>query len=454
MEYCHWCRSFIRELIRGYKTIRSRPGLLLILVSVWVTLTVVGIIILMYLANKNIADFKNTVTYTHGQPAANQIKNLLEQSLFGAEALAAHIYATQDCHALGESFPEFAITLMSSYNRIRRLEFDVSDIVGYNMSYVYPHFRPNNLTNGTIDIENTELYNCNLLSVNQTCYPLDRKKELLAIFQKSSFFSGPFEVDEVFGVFALKPIWKPASSFDVDLGCGISPTCWDNGINYCYDNENKVKYFGSSGALVKLDDLRDDKFTAYAALSEFDFRLKIAPDLKFDDYNSDFAGNIIYSNQETELLDPVRIHISILNLRWQLEISPRMGWSPVWYIPAIVAVTAATLLLAFVLLRILILTSRYEDMLLSMLPRKVVNHLQITDALFAENFDFVTVLFADIVDYTVISSGLSPRQVVSLLDDLYTKFDHLAKNHGVYKGKIYATCCSFIYLLKLRPFHI
>ena len=52
MEYCHWCLSFIRELIRGYKTIRSRPGLLLILVSVWVTLSVVGIIILMYLANK------------------------------------------------------------------------------------------------------------------------------------------------------------------------------------------------------------------------------------------------------------------------------------------------------------------------------------------------------------------------------------------------------------------
>ena len=47
-----------------------------------------------------------------------------------------------------------------------------------------------------------------------------------------------------------------------------------------------------------------------------------------------------------------------------------------------------------------------------MLPEKVIYHLNTNDNLFAESFDMVTILFADIVDYTVVASSLSPLQVV------------------------------------------
>jgi class 3 adenylate cyclase len=69
-----------------------------------------------------------------------------------------------------------------------------------------------------------------------------------------------------------------------------------------------------------------------------------------------------------------------------------------------------------------------------MLAIQAVKHLEIEDTVFAQQFNLATILFADIVDYTVIASSLSPIQVVALLDELYTIFDKLVKKHGVYKG--------------------
>jgi len=47
----------------------------------------------------------------------------------------------------------------------------------------------------------------------------------------------------------------------------------------------------------------------------------------------------------------------------------------------------------------------------------------------------VTILFADVVGFTPLSSRLLPSQLLDLLEEIFGKFDHLAKKHGVEKIK-------------------
>jgi hypothetical protein len=48
-------------------------------------------------------------------------------------------------------------------------------------------------------------------------------------------------------------------------------------------------------------------------------------------------------------------------------------------------------------------------------------------------FENVTILFSDVVGFTTICSCISPMEVVSMLNAMYTCFDQLSERHGVYK---------------------
>ncbi len=53
----------------------------------------------------------------------------------------------------------------------------------------------------------------------------------------------------------------------------------------------------------------------------------------------------------------------------------------------------------------------------------------------ADSFSQVTVLFADIVDFTPLSANLSPQDLVALLNEIFSLFDDLAEKHGLEKIK-------------------
>ena len=75
-----------------------------------------------------------------------------------------------------------------------------------------------------------------------------------------------------------------------------------------------------------------------------------------------------------------------------------------------------------------------ERLLLNVLPARVAERLKRQDAV-ADGYADVTVMFADIVNFTGLSEELAPGDVIYMLDELFTGFDEIAGRHGIEKIK-------------------
>jgi class 3 adenylate cyclase len=95
-----------------------------------------------------------------------------------------------------------------------------------------------------------------------------------------------------------------------------------------------------------------------------------------------------------------------------------------------------------------------ELLLLNILPGEIAERLKKGEGSIADNFAEVTVLFGDLVGFTVMSSTIGPDKVVNLLNGLFTRFDDIAQELGVEKiktiGDAYMAVCG---LPNPRPDH-
>jgi PAS domain S-box-containing protein len=77
-----------------------------------------------------------------------------------------------------------------------------------------------------------------------------------------------------------------------------------------------------------------------------------------------------------------------------------------------------------------------EELLLNILPKLIADQLKEDPSEhIAEQFDNVTILFADIVGFTNLSGQLSPRELVDVLNEIFSTFDQFLENHGLEKIK-------------------
>ena len=76
-----------------------------------------------------------------------------------------------------------------------------------------------------------------------------------------------------------------------------------------------------------------------------------------------------------------------------------------------------------------------ERLLLNILPQPIAERLKQDERVIADSFTDVTVLFSDIVDFTKLSARISPEEVVTWLNDVFSLFDQLADKHGLEKIK-------------------
>lgn len=74
-----------------------------------------------------------------------------------------------------------------------------------------------------------------------------------------------------------------------------------------------------------------------------------------------------------------------------------------------------------------------ERLLLNVLPAEIAHELKANGETRARSFDSVSILFADIVGFTRLSTEFSPAQMIALLNKVFSAFDDLAAKYNVEK---------------------
>jgi len=79
--------------------------------------------------------------------------------------------------------------------------------------------------------------------------------------------------------------------------------------------------------------------------------------------------------------------------------------------------------------------AKSEGLLLNILPHSIAEKLKNNQATIAQSFESVTVMFADLSGFTEYSQHIHPQSLLTLLDEIFSAFDHLASDHSVEKIK-------------------
>ncbi len=74
-----------------------------------------------------------------------------------------------------------------------------------------------------------------------------------------------------------------------------------------------------------------------------------------------------------------------------------------------------------------------ENLLLNILPKEIAAILKNDQHTIADHFDGASILFADLVGFTPLTASLSPVQLVTLLNEIFSAFDALVEKYDVEK---------------------
>lgn len=81
-----------------------------------------------------------------------------------------------------------------------------------------------------------------------------------------------------------------------------------------------------------------------------------------------------------------------------------------------------------------------ENLLLNILPQPIAERLKKNETLIVDHFDEASVIFVDLVGFTEVSSQSTPRDIVLMLNGIFTQFDQVTAKHGLEKIKTIGDC--------------
>jgi len=79
--------------------------------------------------------------------------------------------------------------------------------------------------------------------------------------------------------------------------------------------------------------------------------------------------------------------------------------------------------------------NKTENLLLNLLPEPIAERLKEEPGVIADKFERATILFADLVNFTQISTTMPATKLVYLLNEIFSTFDELTEKHGLEKIK-------------------
>ena len=97
---------------------------------------------------------------------------------------------------------------------------------------------------------------------------------------------------------------------------------------------------------------------------------------------------------------------------------------------------------------------RSEMLLLNILPKEISEALKAEQRTIAAHYDAVSILFADVVEFTPMSSTMTPLRLVDLLNEVFQCFDSLVEKYDLEKIKTIGDCYMVAAgVPRLRPDH-
>ena len=85
-----------------------------------------------------------------------------------------------------------------------------------------------------------------------------------------------------------------------------------------------------------------------------------------------------------------------------------------------------------------------ERLLLNILPSAIAGRLKGGEKSIANGHEIVSVMFADLCGFTALSRKTTPADLVSMLNGIFTAFDHIVEEHGVEKIKTIGDCYMLV----------
>jgi class 3 adenylate cyclase len=83
---------------------------------------------------------------------------------------------------------------------------------------------------------------------------------------------------------------------------------------------------------------------------------------------------------------------------------------------------------------------KYEDILGSILPPKIVDRIKAGEHTIVEEYGEVSILFADLEGFTALAARLGPKHLIEVLNRIFTEFDRICARHQVEKIKTIGDC--------------
>lgn len=101
---------------------------------------------------------------------------------------------------------------------------------------------------------------------------------------------------------------------------------------------------------------------------------------------------------------------------------------------------AGIMLLLIVIIFIAKERKKSEQLLLNILPAKIAERLKKKEHPIADHFKGASVMFIDMADFTSFAADKDPKELVTILNEVFSRFDAIAEKHGLEKIKTIGDC--------------
>ena len=146
-----------------------------------------------------------------------------------------------------------------------------------------------------------------------------------------------------------------------------------------------------------------------------------------------------YAKQKAKIMEPIQQFFSSVDSRTKNSYNQYSKWMSYDIIFAIVLAFLSTLVMIISVLKALnslsAATRVNELLLLNILPASIAERLKHGEEQIADEFSQASVMFADIVGFTSMTTLLGVKKIVPLLNSLFEEFDNLTEVYGVEKVK-------------------